>query len=186
MRTLNVRLAVILLVILVVGGAGAYFIHKVQQKSNAVFFLEQAEIAKQNLEKAKKENNSEEQAKALKKQIENLRWYLSFRPKDMDVMESLGLLMADNISNNINDDRSFAMAYGYLDIVVREDPNRDKVRRRLIDLMMLSGSRYRCPGTLDLFAQRSRRTIRSCCNFWEIARNIRGKTRKPRRPMKKP
>jgi cellulose synthase operon protein C len=139
-RTLNVRLAVILLVILVVGGAGAYFIHKFQQKHNAVFFLEQAEVAKLNMEKAQKEGNSEEQLKALKKQIENMRWYLSLKPKDMDVMESMGLLMADNvIARNLTDERSFGSAYGYLDIVIREDPSRDKVRRRLIDLMMASG-----------------------------------------------
>ena len=43
MRTLNVRLAIILLVIMVVGCAGLYFIHHIQQSRNAFFFLESSQ-----------------------------------------------------------------------------------------------------------------------------------------------
>ena len=57
-RTLNVRLAVILLVTIVVVGTGVYFLHRFQQISNADFFLEQANIAKQEAEDAKKEKKN--------------------------------------------------------------------------------------------------------------------------------
>ncbi len=138
MRTLNVRLAVILLVIIAVGGGGIYFIHYFQQKRNADFFLEQAEIAKQEVENAKKEKKTEEAAKALQTQIKNMKWYLSFRPNDLDVMENLGMLFADNIvANNIVDTISFNQANSLLDKVVREDPTRNNARRKLIDLLML-------------------------------------------------
>ena len=123
MRTLNVRLAVILLVIVVVGGMSIYFVHYFQQKRNADFFLEQAELAKQDAENAKKEKNTEEEEKALEKQIKNLEWYLSFRPNDLDVMENLGMLRADHIVDSIG---TFNQAYGWLDKVVREDETRNR------------------------------------------------------------
>ncbi|MGA2060502.1 MAG: tetratricopeptide repeat protein [Thermoguttaceae bacterium] len=138
MRTLNVRLAIILLVIIVVGGAGVTFIHYIQQYRNAYFFLEQANIAKQEVEDAKKEKKTEEQAKALQTQIKNLQWYLSFRPNDLDVTEELGLLLADHIIDGTTfNPVFFNQAMTRLDAVVREDPTRNNARRKLIDLQIL-------------------------------------------------
>ena len=138
MRTLNVRLAVILLVIMVAGGAGLYFIRYIQQYRNAFFFLDQANIAKQDAENAKKEKKTEEQAKALQTQLKNLSWYLSFRSNDLDVTEELGLLYADNIIDGTTFNHAFFnQAKGLLDKVVREDPTRNTARRKLIDLQIL-------------------------------------------------
>ncbi len=143
MRTLNVRLAVILLVIIVVGGAGVYFIHYFQQRRNADFFLDQAEIAKQDVEKAKKEKNAEEEAKALERQEKNLGWYLSFRPNDLDVTECLGMLLAehmvDSATHTVNNS-AYRQAFNLLDKVIREEPDRNDARRKLIDLLILSRS----------------------------------------------
>ena len=135
MRTLNVRLAVSLLVIIVVCGTGIYFAHIFQQKRNANFFLEQAELAKQEVEQAKKDKNTTEEEKALQKQFRNMEMYLMFKPGDLDVMESFGMLRADHISDN----RSFSQAFGILEKVVREDETRNKARRKLIELMMPAG-----------------------------------------------
>jgi cellulose synthase operon protein C len=141
-RTLNVRLAAILLVIIIVGGAGTYFVHYFQQKRNADFFLEQADIAKQDVENAKKEKKTEEETKALKKQIENMQWYLSFRPNDLDVVEKLGMLRADHIIvDNVFDNIAYNQAYSLLDKVVREDETRKEARRKLIDVA-ITGQRF--------------------------------------------
>ena len=128
-------MAVILLMVAVVGGTAAYFIHYLQQKRNADFFLVQAELAKQDVEKAHKEKKTEEEEKALKKQLDNLSWYLSFRPYDLKVREELGMLMANHITNQA----VFNQAFGNLDMVVREDETRNDARRKLIDLMLQSG-----------------------------------------------
>ena len=137
MRTLNVRLAVILLVIIVVGGASIGFVHYFQQYRNARFFLEQADIAKQDVEKAKKEKNTEEETKALQRQEKNMQWYLSFRPNDLDVTQDLGLILADHIV----DRPTFNQAYTLLDKVVREDPDRNTARRKLIDVLLLPSNK---------------------------------------------
>ncbi|MGD0382521.1 MAG: hypothetical protein ABSA77_03300 [Thermoguttaceae bacterium] len=132
MRTLNVRLAIILLVIIIVGGTGVFFIHYFQQYRNAGFFLEQADLAKQEVENAKKDKKPEEEAKALDKQVKNLGWYLSFRSQDLDRMEELGILLADHVV----DGKTFNQAFNSLDKVVREDNTRNKARRKLISLLM--------------------------------------------------
>jgi tetratricopeptide (TPR) repeat protein len=125
-----VRLAVILLAIIVVCGAGGFFLHHFQQISNADFFLEQANIAKQEAENAKKEKKTDEELKAIEKQCRNMELYLLLRPDNLDVMNDLGMLRADHII----DARSFGQAYGWLDKVVREDETRKEARRKLIDL----------------------------------------------------
>jgi tetratricopeptide (TPR) repeat protein len=130
-----VRLAVILLVIIIVGGTGVFFIHYIQQYRNAGFFIEQADLAKQEVENAKKDKKPEEEAKALDKQMKNLGWFLSFRPHDLDRMEELGTLKADHVVDRI----TFDQAYYWLDKVVREDETRNKARRKLISLLMLGG-----------------------------------------------
>ena len=127
MRTLNVRLAVILLAIIVVVLAPAsYFLHRFQQISNADFFLEQANIAKQEAENAKKGEKNDEELKAIEKQCRNMELYLVLRPDNLDVMNDLGILRADHIV----DTRSFGQAYGWLDKVIREDETRKEARRK--------------------------------------------------------
>ncbi len=143
-RTLNVRLALIILVAIIVGGTGIGVIHYFQQIRNAGFFLEQAELAKQELDDAKKEKNTENEAKAQDKQLRNLVWYLSFKPNDLDVLEQMGMIQADRVVDIIQTDhfldtKSFSQAYTSLDKVVREDYTRNKARRKLIDLLILGG-----------------------------------------------
>ncbi len=132
MRTLNVRLAIILFVIVVVLGTGVYLLHGFQQRRNANFFLEQAELASQRAEAAGKEDKKEEQEKAIADQIKNLEWYLSLRRTDLDALEKLGILRADNCK----DASTFRLAYDHLDRVVRGDPTRKTARRKLVELAM--------------------------------------------------
>jgi tetratricopeptide (TPR) repeat protein len=133
-RTLNLRLAIILLIIAIVGGASVYALHGFQQRRNAYFFLEQAELAQQQAAKAAKENKPEEEQEAIKEQMKNLEWYLTLRRSDWDVLEKLGMLRAEHIV----DLPSFRQAYECLDRLVREDPTRKEARRKLIDLLILA------------------------------------------------
>lgn len=132
MRSLNVRLAVILLTVIVVGGVGIFFLHYFMQKKHADVFLEQAEVAKLDAEKAKKEKNTTAENEAIDKQLKNLGWYLSFNPKDMDVMETYSLLLADHIV----DEQSLNQAISWLEQVVREDETRYKSRQKLVELLI--------------------------------------------------
>ncbi|HEY4761139.1 MAG TPA: tetratricopeptide repeat protein, partial [Thermoguttaceae bacterium] len=137
MRTLNLRLAGILIAITIVFGAGVYFLHGYQQKRNAVFFLEQADVAKQQYDKAHEEKKTEEEEKALEQQLKYLQWYISFRPDDLKAIEQLALILADRVNNP----RTYMQAYSLLDKVVRDDSSRNKARRKLIQLAIL-GERF--------------------------------------------
>ena len=179
MRTLNVRLAVILLVIIVVGGASVGFIHYFQQYRNARFFLDQADIAKQDVEKAKKEKNTDEETKALQRQEKNMQWYLSFRPNDLDVTQDLGMIFADHIV----DRPTFNQAYALLDKVVREDPDRNTARRKLIDLLMLSRNFSDVLEHIQYLLKESPDNP-NCCNCWAVPAGY-ANTKRLRNPSKR-
>ena len=95
MRTFNVRLAAILLAILVVFGIGVYFLHGYQVQRNAYVFKREAERAQARAEEAAKEKDAAAERSAFKESIKNLSWYVRLVPDDVDAVEQLGMLLAD-------------------------------------------------------------------------------------------
>jgi len=110
MRTLNLRLLAVLITCGVVLGLGAHWLRGYQVHHNAHIFLHEARRAKQsgNLDAAAR----------------NLQWYVDLVPGDIDALADLGLVMADL--------SAYGPAYGTLEKVLRLDPDRPQVRRRLV------------------------------------------------------
>ena len=121
MRTLNVRLAVILFVGTIVFAGTTYFLHEFQVKRNASAFLREA--------------NRTEKEKNLKLTIENLKWYTYLVPNNPDVgdvMQRMGFLIADSSP----DPRTAMSAFGLFEPLLRKEPNRPVARRRLVKILM--------------------------------------------------
>jgi len=125
MRTLNIRL----LVILIVSGAllvtGVYFLREWQVHRNAGFFLEEAQQAQQQAEEI---DDEEERADKLKDAAQSLAWYVRYEPDDVDARAELGLLQFE-----LGD---FQGAHRTLEDVVRRDPDQREARRKLVELAM--------------------------------------------------
>jgi cellulose synthase operon protein C len=137
MRTLNVRLAAILLVFGVVFCVGVYYLHGYQVQRNAYVFKREAERAQARAEEAAKEKDVGLERSATRDRITNLGWYVRLVPDELDVVEELGLLLADTAQ----DSRTYSQAFSTLERVLRQDPSRKNVRRRLVDMAMM-GRRY--------------------------------------------
>ncbi len=134
MRTLNLRLTAILLVVGVVFGGGVYFLHAYQVRRNAYVFEREADRALDLAAKAAKDKDPQAEKKAYQDAIKNLAWYVRLVPDNVDVLEKLGMLMADHIQ----DARAFARAFGFLERVLRQEPGRMNVRRRLVGLAIMA------------------------------------------------
>ena len=132
MREFNVRLAVILLISVIALGGAAYGLNYYQSQKNASIFLENADEAKKELAEAKESKNKEAEEKALKKEIDNLKWYLSFDRNNSEARERLGILLLDNFS----DPQTMSSAYGLLEMTLRLDPERFDARLRLTKLAL--------------------------------------------------
>jgi len=133
-RTLNVRLFVILAAATVVCLVGFHFLHKYQVRRNAYVFAREAERAQQRMETAMKEKNLRAAQLASRDVVRNLSWYVRLAPDDVAAVERLGLLMADQADTS----QAFARAFGMLERVVRQDPNRQEARRRLVDMAIMA------------------------------------------------
>jgi len=134
-RTLNVRLAAILLVVGLLLGVGVHFLHAYQVRRNAYVFLLEADKAEERAKEAVKEKDQRKEQRAYEDIGRNLGWYVRLVPDDVDALERLGLLLADRAQ----DRRSFSTAFGMLERVVRQDPERSNVRRRLVNLALTIG-----------------------------------------------
>ena len=95
MRTLNVRLTAVLLVVGIVFGSGVVFLHGYQVRRNAYVFKREADRAQERADAALKENDVKLQKKAMVDVVKNLRWYVRLAPNDVDSMEKLSMLLAD-------------------------------------------------------------------------------------------
>jgi tetratricopeptide (TPR) repeat protein len=95
MRTLNVRLAAILLLIVAVLGGAMEGLRRYQVRRKADFYLRQAEKALQQAELAGEAGAGQDEMAAYEDAVNNYRWYLNLRPHQADVLEKLGLLQAD-------------------------------------------------------------------------------------------
>lgn len=140
MKTLNVRLVVILLGCAIVLGGAVYGIHYFQVRRNAYVFLELANEARERADKADEEERPEKALKERVEEAQNLGWYIKFKPDDTDALERLALLLAD-IARDTRDRRQarrrFSQAFSTLEKVLRQDPNRSKARRRLVSLTIM-------------------------------------------------
>jgi tetratricopeptide (TPR) repeat protein len=135
MRTFNLRLGIILLVIVVASGIGIYFLHNAQVLRNADVFKREADKARARAEEAAKAKDATDEKDAIKDCIRSLGWYTRLRPDDIAALEELGLLQADNADSS----RTFSLAFSMLERVLRQDPERKNVRRRVVDLAMMAG-----------------------------------------------
>lgn len=138
MRTLNVRLAAILLVISVVFGGGVYLLHGYQIKRNASMFLKQADIEEERAKKAAEEGNLWLKQKALRDVVRCLGWYVRLMPDEVEVRERLGMILAERSEDvdAVNRGRLFQQAFGLLEATVGMDPERNDARRQLVKMAM--------------------------------------------------
>jgi tetratricopeptide (TPR) repeat protein len=126
---INFRFLAVLLVALAVCGAGTHFLHGYQVKRNAGVFLDRANRAEQDAEAAE----AKEKGTHYRKEMEHLRRYLSFRPKETDARARLGVLM-EKFARTGKDLTNTLIVY---DTVLREDPARADIRLRAAKLAMV-------------------------------------------------
>ena len=134
-RTLNLQLAAILMATGIVFSGGFYFLHGYQVERNAYVFKRESELLEQRGDAAAKKKDNKAAAVAYRDAARNLSWYVRLVPRDVDAMEKLGLMMADRAK----DTASRVHAFGLLEQVLRVDPERAKVRRRLIPVAIRIG-----------------------------------------------
>ena len=89
MRTLNVRLAVSLMVGSIVLGGMVHAAHYIQVHRNAKAFLREAERAKKEAELAQQQGNRVNEQKYLRLQIQNLNWYVEMAPNSSEAPDAL-------------------------------------------------------------------------------------------------
>ncbi|MCE5302575.1 MAG: tetratricopeptide repeat protein [Planctomycetaceae bacterium] len=137
MRTVNVRLTIILAVSVVGLSIGAHFLHRYQVRRNAYIFEEAAERSRKAADAAIQQRNVTATVRAYKDAIQNYSWYVRLVPDDVAAVEKLGLLMAD-MADLTKDVQAFGRAYSALERAVRQDPERQTARRRLVDMAMMA------------------------------------------------
>ena len=139
MRTFNVRLAIILLVIAAAFCGGIYLLHGYQMHRNARVYLATAHRAMDAAAEAAEKKDAYAEAEANKEAIRCLGWYIRIMPKDAEAIETLGLLKAKQAydGNVIKSPRTFLNAYGLLETAVLQGPDRQAARRELVKMAML-------------------------------------------------
>lgn len=140
MRTLNVRLAGVLLAVMVFFGVGVYFLHAYQVSRNASFFLDESARAEEEAAQAAKEKNHNAEEEARKNAIRYLDWYVRLMPDEYESMERLGMMMAARAmdGDTVKSRQLFLQAYGRLEATVRLAPDRKVARRQLVKMAMLA------------------------------------------------
>ena len=84
MKSLNVRLVIILLVAGLVLGGGAYFLRAFNVHRTAKFRLDLATEEEVRAELARQRGDFTEAAEAYKEAVESLAWYVDLEPNDQD------------------------------------------------------------------------------------------------------
>jgi cellulose synthase operon protein C len=115
-RTVNTRFLGVLVFAAVLLTVGVHFLHGFQVNRNAADLLIRAE-------RAYKAENLEEAI-----QLQSL--YLGFRPKDLDALARLGQWTDESARSP----RGWLLAFLTLEQVLTQDPERDDVRRRVVEL----------------------------------------------------
>ncbi len=117
-RRFSFKFALVLLIATLLFGGGLYGLHAVQMERNAAFLLRQAELA-------------QEQGK-LDQVVKYLGMYLAHAPGDTQALAQYALAL-DKLAQA---PEARMQAYLVLEKVLRRDPERLDVRRRLVDLAM--------------------------------------------------
>ncbi|HTU19783.1 MAG TPA: tetratricopeptide repeat protein [Gemmataceae bacterium] len=120
-RTLNLKFAACLVVLLALFGTAVHFLHGYQVKRNASALLDQARRAR--------EEGLDDKA------AEYLGNYLRYVPGDDDALAEYALLL-DKLAKS---PKAQMRAYLVLDQVLRRQPERQDIRRRLAELAMKFG-----------------------------------------------
>jgi len=157
MRTLNVRLAAILLVSAAVFGGGVEGLRRYQVWRKADFYLDQADDAMVRAEIAREAGTGGDELRAYEDAVNNYGWYLSLRSNETNVSEKVGLLQADlaqitaangprNTPRELEETQLKARVWlqtsvRTLESVLREERSTDRMaaRRKLAEIYLLSG-----------------------------------------------
>ena len=124
MKRLNVKLAVSLVVIALFSVVGVHFLHAYQVGRNAEYLKVQAEAARKRGD--------------LKEAISQYNQYLKHRD-DAEGYSVLSEMVLEYASEPGTDRKAGTVAYNMLSEAVRRHPERNDVRRRLIDFTMRVG-----------------------------------------------
>ncbi len=135
MRTFNVQLAAILGAIAIVVGSSFYVLHKFQLHHNAYAFMRQSDRWEEQAGQAAKKGDFKQARQCYAEAVKCLQYYIQMVPNDFDAMEKCGMLMADTAQ----DYRAQVGAFAMLERTLREDPERTKARRRLVEVAMTMG-----------------------------------------------
>jgi predicted Zn-dependent protease len=119
-RQLNLKAALILLLVLLALGVGGHFLHGYQVQRNAASLLAQSE--------------REQEAGNLVNARNYLEVYLGFRPKDMKALERYGLLVSE--SPLMVDQQN---AFFTLEKVIQNNPDRDDLRLKVVPIALQIG-----------------------------------------------
>jgi tetratricopeptide (TPR) repeat protein len=127
--------AAILFAIAIVVGSSFYLIHAYQIRHNAYAFMRQSDRWEEQAEQATKKRNFKRAQQCYVEASKCLKGYVSLMPHDMDALEKFGMLLADIAQ----DYAGRIAAVGMLERTLREEPERVKARRRLVNLMVVLG-----------------------------------------------
>ncbi len=138
MRTLNIRFAIIVSVVVVVGAVLVHLWHGRQMESNAGFFYKEAQRNRELAAAAAQKGDASAKAEAEKQAIDYLTWYVRLAPNKLDALEELSLMTADQAQQGdlVLSPRKFGEAIGLLELLVRRDPKRSAARQRLIKMCL--------------------------------------------------
>ena len=152
--SLNVRLMAILLVIALVGCVAIFFIHRIQLKRQAVFFLDEARSGAEDLAEEKDPLAKWEKFRTVSSKY---RRYLAQQKEDLEVEQEVALLAYDTAQSLIEDaseesdpdkrrkiQRLASSLYGAaissLEEVLRKNTDQPELRAKLVDILYKSGN----------------------------------------------
>ena len=124
LRRINGRFVGIILVLCLVVAAGVVLLHRYQLQQVAGQWRQDVQAALQRGE--------------VDQAIQACTRYLTLYPNDTETLEQLGILLDEKAATGAMIQR----AYMTFETVLRQDPGRDKVRRRLVDVSIKLG-RYK-------------------------------------------
>jgi tetratricopeptide (TPR) repeat protein len=141
MRTLNVRLAVILLVSLLVLGVGVRLLHGYQVSSNAAMLRKAADHEEELFHAAVKKQDAGAAKAAWKKFFLYLNLYVQLNPENFEQRERLGIAMFEDATagGELRNKREFAQSFSMLENLLRQAPERGAARRQVVKMAMLMG-----------------------------------------------
>ena len=127
MRRVNVRLVVILAIITVVGSAGLFGVHRYQLHRHADYFIKQAE-AREAEWKSQQDSGEEADPELIEQAISFRKRYTGLYPNDTEARAELGMMYFEA--------GAVDQAFFTFEKVLRNDPTRAEIRRKVISAAM--------------------------------------------------